>query len=83
MKRVLLAVWLLAGCAAEPRVVRVYGGKIVEGPYVPADAYAEYLRGALAEEAGDLPGAIAAYEKALAEDDEDAEVWARAAWTGA
>lgn len=67
----------MAACASEPRVIRVYGGKVVEGAYVPAEAYAEYLRGALAEEAGDLGGAAAAYERALAEDDEDPEVWTR------
>jgi tetratricopeptide (TPR) repeat protein len=64
-------------CGSDPRVVRVYGGKVVEGAYVPPEAYAEYLRGALAEEAGDLAGATAAYEKALGEDDEDPEVWTR------
>jgi tetratricopeptide (TPR) repeat protein len=82
MKRALLGVALAAlaattGCASDPRVVRVYGGKVVEGAFVPPEAYAEYLRGALAEEAGDLAGATAAYEKALGEDDEDPEVWTR------
>lgn len=79
MKRLVpIAVSLLvAACASEPKVVRVYGGKIVEGAYVPPGAYAEYLRGALAEEAGDLASAVAAYEKALGEDDEDAEIWTR------
>lgn len=68
---------VLAGCASNPRVVRVYDGKVVEGAYVPPEAYAAYLRGALAEEAGDLAGATAAYEKALEEDDEDPEIWTR------
>jgi tetratricopeptide (TPR) repeat protein len=79
VRPVLLAFALIAatGCASDPRVVRVYGGKVVEGAFVPAEAYAEYLRGALAEEAGDLAGATAAYEKALGEDDEDPEVWTR------
>lgn len=78
MRQLLLPLVLLAaGCASDPRVVRVYGGKVVEGAFVPPEAYAEYLRGALAEEAGDLGAATAAYEKALGEDDEDPEVWTR------
>ena len=42
----------LAGCGAEPRVVRVYDGRIVEGRYVSPEAYAAFLRGVLAEESG-------------------------------
>ncbi|MBX3205980.1 MAG: hypothetical protein KF764_12990 [Labilithrix sp.] len=61
------------GCAGESRVVRVYDGRIVEGAYVPPEAYAAYLKGVLAEEAGDLRSALAAYELSAREDDEDPE----------
>lgn len=66
-----------AGCAAEPRVVRVYDGRIVEGRYVSPEAYAAFLRGAMAEEAGDLKGALSAYAVAAGEDDDDPEIFAR------
>ena len=78
MKRFFLLSLMCFGCASEPKVVRVYGNHIVEGAYVPPEAYAAYLRGALAEEAGDLKGAVGAYERALDEDDEDPEIWTRA-----
>lgn len=64
---------LALGCAGESKVVRVYDGRIVEGPYVPPEAYAAYLRGVLAEEAGDLRSALSAYERAAREDDSDPE----------
>jgi len=64
---------LIVGCAGEPRVVRVFDGHIVEGAYVPPEAYAAYLKGVLAEEAGDLKSALAAYEQAARDDDEDPE----------
>jgi hypothetical protein len=67
----------LAGCVGDPKVVRVYDGRIVEGTYIPPEAYAAYLRGALADEAGDLKGAASFYEQAVREDDEDAETWTR------
>jgi hypothetical protein len=77
----LLAGALLGGsllaCGSEPRVVRVYDGRIVEGRYVSPEAYAAFLRGVLAEESGDLRGAVAAYAVAVDEDEDDAEIMAR------
>jgi hypothetical protein len=73
MKRAGLLALFLVGCVLEPRVVRVYDGRLVEGPYVPPEAYAAYLRGVLAEESGDLATALSAYESAAREDDEDVE----------
>lgn len=64
---------MLMGCASNGGVVRVYDGRVVEGAYVPAQAYAAFLEGALAEEAGDLRSALAAYERAVQEDDTDPE----------
>lgn len=68
---------LAVACAGDPTVVRVYDGRIVEGAYVPPEAYASYLKGVLAEEAGDLRSALAAYENATAADDEDPEPFTR------
>jgi hypothetical protein len=73
VKAAALSALLLAGCVLEPRVVRVYDGRLVEGPYVPPEAYAAYLRGVLAEESGDLATALSAYESASREDEEDVE----------
>ena len=56
---------LVAACGSEPRVARVYDGKLVEGRFVSPDAYAAFLRGVLAEESGDLKGATAAYAQAI------------------
>jgi len=69
----LAAVPAALGCAGGSKVTRVYDGRIVEGSFVPAEAYAAYLRGVLAEEAGDLRSALSAYELAAREDDEDPE----------
>src|SRR5688572_19460119 len=67
----------VVGCGADPKVVRVYDGRIVEGTYVPSEAYTAYLEGTLAEEAGDLKTAVAAYKRAANADDEDPEVETR------
>jgi tetratricopeptide (TPR) repeat protein len=67
----------LGGCTGGSPVVRVYDGRIVHGRWIAPEAYAAFLRGVLAEESGDLPGALAAYRKAAEEDDDDAAVWAR------
>lgn len=80
MRRLAIAVILSSSaiaCGASPRVVRVYDGRTVVGAYVPPEAYAAYLRGVLAAESGDLRGAVAAFERAREEDDEDPEVFTR------
>jgi tetratricopeptide (TPR) repeat protein len=73
----LLLPLVVVGCAVEPKVPRVYGGRVIEGAIVPPEAYALYLRGVLAEEAGDLQSALAAYEATIKEDDEDPEPFTR------
>lgn len=70
---------LALGCAAGPNVVRVYDGNVVTGASVPAMAYAAYLEGALAEEAGDLDAALEAYERAARQDADDPEPLTRVA----
>lgn len=67
------------GCVGNPNVTRVVDGRVVVGAYVEPEAYAAFLRGAMAEAAGDLPGALAAYEEAARIDDADPEIWTRIA----
>ncbi len=72
-----LAAGVLVGCAGGPDVVRVVDGRLVGGAYVEPEAYAAFLRGAIAEESGDLAGALSAYSEAAERDPSDPEVWTR------
>jgi hypothetical protein len=65
------------GCAGSDRVVRVVDGHPLEGDFVGSDAYAWFLRGALAGEANDRTGALVAYHEAAARGEDDAEIWTR------
>jgi len=67
------------GCAADGKVARVVDGRVIEGAYVQPEAYAAFLRGAIAEEQGDLTAALAAYQEASGIDPADPEVWTRIA----
>ena len=75
--------WLLplavtaSGCGSSSEVVRVYDGRIVAERYIAPEAYATFLRGVLAEEAGDFARALAEYERVRGEDSDDPEVFAR------
>ncbi|MCL2723750.1 MAG: hypothetical protein FWD69_04875 [Polyangiaceae bacterium] len=66
----------MAGCT-HAEVVRVYDGRIVRDAYVPAEAYALYLRGVLAEASGELDSALSAFSLAARQDDGDVEIWTR------
>jgi Tfp pilus assembly protein PilF len=66
-----------AGCARQEGVVRVVDGRPITGAFVPAEAYAAYLRAAIADEGGDLAGAIEGYAVASALGPDDPEPWAR------
>ncbi|MCL2776399.1 MAG: hypothetical protein FWD73_00235 [Polyangiaceae bacterium] len=80
MKRVVFGLLVAAsaiGCAGTGGVDRVYDGHVVRGAEVPADAYAYYLRGVLAEASGDIDSALAAFLLAAHKDDSDAEIWSR------
>jgi hypothetical protein len=66
-----------AGCTPPEGVVRVVDGRRVSGAFVPAEAYAAYLRAAVAEESGDLAGAVEGYTIASALGPDDPEPWAR------
>jgi len=72
----------LACGASSDSVTRLVDGRTVVGPFVPGDAYAAFLRGAIAEEQGRLGEALAAYDQVLAIDPTDPEPWARAADSG-
>ena len=65
------------GCVTEEKVVRVIDGRPVAGDFVPADAYAAYLRASIADAAGDLAGAVEGYMVAAALGPRDPEPMAR------
>ncbi len=67
----------LAACAPSESVIRVIDGRPVEGAFVPADAYAAYLRASIADAAGDLAGAVEGYAVAAALGPHDPEPLAR------
>ncbi len=72
------AVALLAvGCAGRPAVDRAYGGSVVRGRFVEPEAYAAFLRGAIAQARGDLREALSAYAAAAQLDPSSPEVWTR------
>ncbi len=73
----LLGATLAAGCGSSYRVTRVVDGRVVLGNFVAPEAYAAFLRGAIAEDAGDLAGAARAYEEAAGFDPDDPEVFTR------
>ncbi len=73
----LLACAPAIGCARGPEVVRVVDGRLVGGAYVEPEAYAAFLRGAIAEEHGQLGAALAAYTETVDKDSGDPEVWTR------
>ncbi len=81
MRAALASVCALAcACGAgNSRVTRVVDGRTVEGRFIAPEAYALFLRGAIAESGGVLEEAIRAYEAVASVDDDDAEVFARIA----
>lgn len=68
---------VLAGCASGEKVVRVVDGRPVAGEFVPSDAYASYLRAAIADAAGDLDGAVEGFAVSAALGPQDPEPLAR------
>jgi hypothetical protein len=67
------------GCAHQQGVLRLVDGRVVEGAFVEPNAYAAFLRGAIAEEAARLPAALDDYGEAARLDPNDAEIWSRIA----
>lgn len=68
---------LAASCAGTLPVERAYDGNVVQGRFIEPAAYSAFLRGAMAEAAGDAKGALAAYSDAVRLDPDSAEAWAR------
>jgi tetratricopeptide (TPR) repeat protein len=75
--RLPVAMLFLVGCASTGKVTRVMDGRVLEGKVIQPEGYSAFLRGALAEEAGQLPAALAAYSQAASLDADDPEVWSR------
>ncbi len=68
------------GCVGTPSsVTRIVDGRTVQGRFVPPEAYASFLKGAIAEAHGALDEAVQAYEAVARMDDSDPEVFARLA----
>jgi hypothetical protein len=74
-----LAAACALGCGARPVVDRAYGGNVVHGRYLEPEAYAAFMRGAMAEASGDPREALAAYGEASRLDPDSAEIWTRLA----
>ena len=80
MRRLALIAALLAPVAcAKYQVTRVVDGQIMLGEVIEPQAYASFLRGAIAEAAQDYPRALVAYDEAGKLDSENPEVWTRIA----
>lgn len=69
----------LLGCAAGSEVQRAYDGNVVEGRFVSGEAYAAFLRGAIADADGHADEALRDYEEAAARQPWSAEAWTRIA----
>ena len=65
-------------CVHPATVERAYGGDVVQGRYVPPEAYAAFLRGALAEASGKVDDAVSSYREAARDDPASPEQIGRA-----
>jgi len=70
------SLWL-AGCAPGGQVTRIADGNREDGRYIDASAYSAYTRAALLDAAGDVQGALVAYEAAREADPDSADVMTR------
>jgi tetratricopeptide (TPR) repeat protein len=66
----------LVACRSEG-VVRIFDGREVSGEFVSPESYAAFADAALEEAQGHRDTAVAAYERALAEDPGNAVAWGR------
>jgi len=67
------------GCVHPSVVERAYGGDVITGRYVSPEAYAAFLRGAIAEAEHHPEDALKAYEEAADRDPASPEPWTRMA----
>jgi tetratricopeptide (TPR) repeat protein len=69
---------LVAGCSVlEPAVARQVDGVVTEGRYIDPEAYSLYAAAALREARGELPQALALYQRALDADGRGPELRTR------
>jgi Tfp pilus assembly protein PilF len=68
---------MVLGCVAGSGVERVYDGDVVVGRFVGGEAYAAFLRGAIADADGHPDEALRGYEEAAARQPWSAEIWTR------
>jgi len=66
-----------SACASAVPVQRAYDGAVIQGRFIEPEAYAAFLRGALAEAAGDSRGALDAYADAAKLDPRSPELLTR------
>jgi hypothetical protein len=76
MEATALALWT-AACVHGRVVERAYDGDVVSGRFIEPDAYAAFLKGAVAEAHGDLQGALSWYGQASHLDASAADIWTR------
>jgi tetratricopeptide (TPR) repeat protein len=74
--RLACSVLILSACTRE-HVVRIFDGREVGGRWVSSEAYAAFTEASLEEARGNKAAAVAAYERAIAEDPENAAAWGR------
>jgi tetratricopeptide (TPR) repeat protein len=67
----------LLGCGAGPTTQRVFHGEVVVGPYVEPEAYAAFAEGVYLEQRGDQAGAMRAFRRAQALDEDSPGIAAR------
>lgn len=67
----------LIGCGASQSTQRVFHGEVIVGPYVEPEAYAAFAEGVYLEQRGDYAGAMSAYRRAQARDDDSPGIAAR------
>ncbi len=65
------------GCGSNYSVTRIVDGHVEEGRFIEPNAYAAYLRGAIAEAHGDYGVALGEYQNASKIDPADPEIWTR------
>jgi len=68
---------LAASACTRENVVRIFDGREVSGRWVSPQAYAAFAQASLEEARGDKAAAAAAYERAIAEDPNNATAWGR------
>jgi cytochrome c-type biogenesis protein CcmH/NrfG len=78
MRALILASLIAAvGCGGARAVTRVVDGREIAGRYIEPEAYADFLRGVLAQERGDHQEALRGFAAAAERDGDEPEIWVR------